>query len=207
MLKAAQDRFLAAMQSEAKESSVSAVHLETKIKAGLEQERIEIQRRKEMEKHNQRSVREQIEVNKGRNVNTRKDFIAAASAHEFPLFTETFISEKEVNEYRKKVKTDWRAELQAQQQTQQLMNNIVIKRDKEVAEEALQKSIKSLREERQAEEVRKRGVGSYLRSSWDNEIKLNELRKEIKKGKDVSKDISMLPQIQGASPDLIRKAN
>ena len=49
-----------------------------------------------------------------RRAESRREFIEAASSHSFPLFTETFISLPEVEEYERRRKEHWRLELDHQ---------------------------------------------------------------------------------------------
>merc|ERR1719335_358907 len=103
----------------------------------MQQEADEKAKMRQLAQENARQIQEQIEENKLRRASTRKQFVEAASAHNFPLFTETFISQDEVDEYRKKVKEDFREELNQQQTTTQTLKNLLVKRDKIYASEKL----------------------------------------------------------------------
>merc|ERR1719248_64633 len=100
----------------------------------MQQEADEKAKARQLAQENARQIQEQIEENKLRRASTRKQFVEAASAHNFPLFTETFISQDEVDQYRKDVKKQFREELDLQQKTTQTLKNMIVKSGKLCAE-------------------------------------------------------------------------
>lgn len=203
---AAQNRFIAAMEEEAKEGVRNKHYWEKGVKEGLEAERNDITRKRQLELQNAMSIRQQIQDNKLRFIGRRKEYIAAASAHEFPLFTETFISADEVEEYRKKVKENWRDELCHQRNVHATLNNVIERKDKQLAEQVLQANMRKMNEDQRVERARRLEIGNHLKNSWDREIKLGELRKAILAGEDVAKDIVALPSVKPLDPSCIRRA-
>merc|ERR1711865_82297 len=135
------------LEKDAKEAQVHNGWAKQKIKDGLQQEVDEKSKARRLAEENGRVVQQQIEENKGRRANTRKSFVEAASAHNFPLFTETFISQDEVEQYRKDVKVNFRKELELQQQTTQTLRNILVKKDKIYAAEKMATNIKKMQDD------------------------------------------------------------
>merc|ERR1712183_568235 len=111
VMNAAMDRHIADLQKEAKTAVKQKEYYENKVRGGLDDERNEYLRRRQAAQNNQHLLREQMEENKCRRAEGRRDFIESASAHSFPLFTETFISQDGVAAYRKPQKERFREEL------------------------------------------------------------------------------------------------
>merc|ERR1719324_2262762 len=120
---------------------------EQKIKDGMQQEVDEKAKARRLEQENARVVQQQIEENKLRRASTRKSFVEAASAHNFPLFTETFISQDEVDQYRKDVKKNFREELDLQHKTTQTLKNMIKKRDRIYADNKLNENITKMQKD------------------------------------------------------------
>jgi len=193
VLQEAQDRYLRALEQEATQAVQQNSIWSKQVQAGIHQEKHESHRRRELCQRNQAQILSQIEENKARATEKRRSYIEAASAHEFPLFTETFINEQELEEYRQSVKKNWRDELTQQKQTTDLLRNLVVKRDKEHAANRLQESIKSMQTDRHAELDRKMNERTQLRGSWERDIRLKSIKKAILSGKDMTSHVSSRP--------------
>lgn len=188
--KSAMERFIGDLEREAKEAVDTNAEMQEKIKQGLEIEKVEKLKQRELALKNAREVREQIEENKGRRADIRRNHIEAASAHSFPLFTETFIDQDEVEQYRKEQKVAFRAELDRQRETQAVLKNVLVKKDRDNAASDLQHNLLSMSEDREAERKRRLQQGAEMMRVWDRDIKFKEIRKAILTGKDVERHVA-----------------
>lgn len=181
----AMDKYIKDLEVEAKEANAANATMKQKILDGLQSEKDEKTRARELAQLNQQQVREQIEENKNRRAHARQAYVEAASAHQFPLFTETFISQDEVDEYRKNQKVQFREELKRQQETQSVLRNMLVKRDREWAAGQLRQNIKSMTNDRSKERNRLKDQGDEMMRVWDRDIRLKNIKKAILSGKDV----------------------
>jgi|Transcript_10600 hypothetical protein len=185
------NRYIKDLEVEAKEATVEQEWMKNKIKDGHQQERDEKDRKRTMEKENQEKVRAQIEENKGRRADSRKTFVESASAHNFPLFTETFISQDEVDEYRKNVKKQFREELDRQQKTTQTLKNVIQKQDQIYAAEKRESNIRTMQKDHKKEHDDKIAKGQEMMRVWDRDIRLKNIKNAILNGKDATKEMGL----------------
>merc|ERR1719335_1520605 len=150
----------------------------------MQQEADEKAKARQLAQENARQIQEQIEENKLRRASTRKQFVEAASAHNFPLFTETFISQDEVDQYRKDVKKQFREELYLQQKTTQTLKNMIVKRDRLYASEKLTNNIKTMQADHAKDHEDKMRKGNEMMRVWDRDIRLKNIKNAILSGKD-----------------------
>lgn len=183
VLRAAQDRYVKALEKQAAEAVRDKEYLDKTVQRSIDRDNQEDQRREELRKKNAHLLREQIEDNKVRAAQRRKDFIESASEHNFPLFTETLISQDEVDDYQKWVKRTWRDELDQQRVVQGTLRNLVIKRDKDYAAARLAESVQKMTVDRGLDRQRRIHERNELRTSWERDIKLNTIKKSILSGK------------------------
>lgn len=174
------------LEKEAKEAAVQNEWAKQKIKDGLQQEVDEKAKARRLAEENARVVQQQIEENKGRRANTRKSFVEAASAHNFPLFTETFISQDEVEQYRKDVKVNFRKELDQQHKMTQTLKNILVKKDRIYAAEKMATNIKKMQDDHAFDHVEKIRKGNEMMSHWDRDVRLKNIKNAILSGKDAT---------------------
>lgn len=179
-------RHVAALELEAKQTVVDNGFYGRTIQGGLQEEKNEARRARDLARQNQESLMNQMENNKSQRADKRREFIENASSHSFPLFTETFISETEVEEYRKKQKEKWRLELNQQARVNQTLRNVEIKakNDFEVEQQSL--NLKSMGSNRDKEANRKLALGKELKSAWERDIRLKGIQQAIKSGKDMT---------------------
>lgn len=171
------------LEKDAKAAAIEEkAHME-KIKDGLQQQRDEKAKARQLATENARGIQAQIEDNKQRRANTRKQFVEAASAHNFPLFTETFISQDEVEQYRKDVKVQFREELEAQHKMQQTLKNMLVKKDQIYASEKQNTNIKNMQDSHKFEHHEKRRKGDEMMRVWDRDIRLKSIKNAILSGK------------------------
>jgi len=185
----AMDRYINSLQKEATESVRNKATWDSTVKGGMDEEKDELQRKREMCKKNALQLREQMEENKVRRADVRKGFIEAASAHSFPLFTETFISEDEVEAYRKRQKEIFREELDQQIVTLSAMKNLALKKDRDFAEQSRTANISNMSRARGVARERLVRQGNEMVNSWDRDVRLKSLKKAIHNGRDVAQDL------------------
>jgi hypothetical protein len=184
------NRYIKDLEVEANEANIENAWVKQKIQDGHQQQIDEKDRRRQLAKENQDKVRAQIEENKNRRADARKKFVESASAHNFPLFTETFISQDEVDEYRKDVKKNFRAELDLQQKTTQTLKNILVKKDQIYAAAKLEANIRTMQNDHKNEHIEKVAKGQEMMRVWDRDIRLKNIKNAILSGKDGTKVMS-----------------
>lgn len=184
----AMDRYIAALEKEAKECSSDLDLHRTRVQAGKDDEVEEKRRAKEQARENQYLLRQQMENNKARRADNRREYIEAASTHSFPLFTETFISLSEVEEYHRKQKEQFRIDLDMQKKTIDTMRNLADRRDHELANSKISGNLMKMHEDRASEHDNKMKVRRELVNNWDRDLRLRSIKKAILGGKDVVKD-------------------
>mmetsp|Transcript_115093 Transcript_115093/g.229212 ORF Transcript_115093/g.229212 Transcript_115093/m.229212 type:complete len:283 (+) Transcript_115093:109-957(+) len=182
----AMERHIVALGRDAKEAAVEKVTWDGTIRSVQTSEQQELLDRREQCRRNQLELKEQMEANKARRVEMRKEQIEAASTHSFPLFTETFVCEAEVEAYRKKQKEQWREELDEQRLTNQMLRNLEEKKHHDSAKQKHHENVASVIKERGHERNRLQQQGRELVNSWDRAVRLNGIKKAIHTGKDVA---------------------
>jgi len=185
------NRYIKDLEKEAKEAAIENEWNRQKIKDGMQQQIDEKSKARQLAQENAKQVQEQIEENKLRRANTRKSFVEAASAHNFPLFTETFISQDEVDQYRKDVKKNFRQELQEQQKCQDTLKNILVKRDKIYAADKMATNIKKMQDDHAFDHHEKVRKGNEMMRVWDRDIRLKNIKLAILSGKDATKEMGV----------------
>jgi hypothetical protein len=190
------NRYITDLGKEAKEAAIQNDWDKQKIKDGMQQEADEKQKARRLEQENGRIVQQQIEENKHRRASTRKGFVEAASAHNFPLFTETFISQDEVEQYRKDVKKNFREELDRTNLQQQTLKNMLIKKDQIYAAHKMETTIKKMQQDHAFDHHEKRRKGDEMMRVWDRDIRLKNIKNAILSGKDATKDMEAAHQPQ-----------
>jgi hypothetical protein len=183
------NRYIQDLEVEANEANVEQEFIKQKIRDGHQAEVDEKDRKRILAKQNQDQVRAQIEENKNRRADTRKKFVESASAHNFPLFTETYISQDEVDEYRADVKKNFRAELDLQQKTTQTLKNILVKKDQIYASAKLAANIKTMQDDHKKEHHHRVAQGQEMMRVWDRDIRLKNIKNAILNGKDATTQV------------------
>jgi len=181
----AMNRYVESLQHEAKSAKVDQQVWGTTLRSAMDQEKAEVMRRRESEKRNQQLLLRQIEGNKAAKVETRKEYIEAASLHSFPLFTETFISETEVEAVRRQQKEHWREELNQQLITSKMLRNLEEKKHHDLARQNIKESVRSTIKERSLERDRLARQGRELVEAWDRDVRLKSIKEAIRCGKDM----------------------
>jgi hypothetical protein len=183
---AAMDRYIVQLQKEAREAVDDGAGWTRTVTGGHDQDRNEKMAKFEMNKKNQQLLRDQIEMNKVRRAEDRREFIESASTHSFPLFCETFISATEVEEYRQAQKMKFRAALDEQTTIQKTMKNLEEKKYNDQALANNRQNVLSMGRDRGREAQRLRNQGQTFVKSWDRDKKLSAIREAIRSGKDMT---------------------
>jgi len=184
------NRYIKDLEKEAKDASHENEWTKQKVQDGMQQQVDEKAKARTLSEANGKQVQAQIEENKSRRAQTRKSFVEAASAHNFPLFTETFISQDEVDQYRKDVKVNFRQELQEQNKVTQTLKNILVKRDRIYAAEKSALNIKKMQDDHAEVHVEKLRKGNEMMRVWDRDIRLKNIKLAILSGKDATKEMA-----------------
>ncbi|CAE7473681.1 unnamed protein product, partial [Symbiodinium necroappetens] len=186
---AAFQRYLDSLRADAKKAVVEAKAWEQTVQGGMNDEATERLQKKDLCAKNQAQVLAQIENNKARRAEARREYIEAASSHSFPLFTETFISLPEVEEYERQRKEHWRMELDQQMATNKILQNLELKKHHDMALASYKENVKRTTKARREERQRLASQGRELVASWERDIRIKDLRRAMEVGKDVVKEI------------------
>lgn len=190
------ERYLQSLKQDAVKANMEVQTWKTTVKGGLDEEQNEKARKRDLATKNQQQIKAQMEHNKDRRAETRREWIEAASSHSFPLFTETFISLPEVEEYQRNQKIQWRAELDAQMTTNKMLQNIELKKFRDQAAADYTKNVKTMSNDRRAERERLVNQGKDLVHNWERDIRLKDIKKGIEVGKDLVRELES-PNILG----------
>lgn len=177
-------------KKEAKDASADNALWGRTVQGGHDAEKNELMRKRREAQENQLRVQLQMDENKQIRADRRREHIEAASSHSFPLFAETFISETEVEAYRKALKVKWRQELDQQALVNKTLRNM---REQEHHEHAVAKhheNMNTMGQNRGEEASRKLLQGKALVSAWERDIRLKSIKAAIHSGKDVSSHAS-----------------
>lgn len=185
----AMDRYVDTLEKEAREAVLDSRSWESTVKGGLDQEVDEKRRRREQAQANQALLKSQMESNKGKRADLRREYIHAASSHSFPLFTETFIDVEEFERIRQEQKQVWREELDMQSQVNNMLRNVEEKKHRELVQKKQIENFHTMKNDRGQEVQRLARQGRDLVRSWERDLKLKGLRKAMETGQDVVKDV------------------
>lgn len=186
---AAFERYIESLRVDAKKAVTEARVWQETVKGWLNEEQVEKQQKKNLEQKNQALLCSQIENNKARRAESRREYIEAASSHSFPLFTETFISLPEVEEYERKRKENFRRELNNQMASNKILHNLEIKKHHDRAIAMYKENVEKTRKDRREERQKLACQGRELMASWERDIRLKDLKRAMEAGRDVVKEI------------------
>ena len=186
---AAFERHIESLRKDARKAVTESKKWKDTMRTLLGEEQTEKDHKKNLCQKNQAQLLSQIENNKARRAESRREFIEAASSHSFPLFTETFISLPEVEEYERKRKEHWRKELDNQMATNKILHNLEIKKHHDMAIASYKQNVERTTKARREEREHLASQGRELVASWERDIRLKDLRRAVEAGKDVVKEI------------------
>eukprot|EP00933_Yihiella_yeosuensis_P016711 TRINITY_DN1416_c0_g1_i1.p1 TRINITY_DN1416_c0_g1~~TRINITY_DN1416_c0_g1_i1.p1 ORF type:complete len:302 (+),score=53.20 TRINITY_DN1416_c0_g1_i1:58-906(+) len=186
---AAFERYITNLQKEAKQTVIDVADWQKTVQGGLDEDEKAKSERKKLCQMNQAQLKQQMEHNKAIRAERRREYIEAASSHSYPLFTETFISLPEVEEYERQRKINWRKELDLQKKTNDMLRNIEEKKNKDQFREMLAQGVKSMKAGRMAERHHLVAQGKELVRAWERDVRLKDIKKAIDCGKDVVQEL------------------
>jgi hypothetical protein len=191
---AAFDEYIKSLQKDAHEAVKDTVKWQTTVREGLDEETNEKRRRRQKEEANQAHVMRQMESNKSVRAERRREYIQNASAHSFPLFTETFIDLEEYERVRKEQKALWREELDQQMMVNKTLLNIEEKKARDLAKKNHKENLASMTKARGMEYDRLANQGREMVFAWDRDVRLKSLKKAMETGRDVTKEVGYMSQ-------------
>merc|ERR1719440_1767464 len=143
----------------------------------LEQERDEIQVKRSRAQQNQYFLRQQVQWREKQKKEQRKDEIVAASAHDFPKFTEP--AEAEMKDFVSGQQARMRADLDEQVKTNNTLRNLQKRRDRALEADQLQANRMEMAMLREAERAKKAYDKEALATAWNSEIRMKNIWKAI----------------------------
>jgi len=184
------DRHIRELERDATQAVTASHTWKATVQGGFDEENNERNRRRKAAEDNQNLLMMQMESNKSRRAEGRRDYIHACSSHSFPLFTETFIDVEEYARIQKAQREHWRVELDAQKVTNDMLRNIEEKKVRDLAERKQRENVSTMTKERGLVQSRIMRTDSELVKSWDRDVRLKTLRKAMDGGRDVTKEVS-----------------
>eukprot|EP00746_Dinoflagellata_sp_MGD_P043033 gnl/MRDRNA2_/MRDRNA2_20447_c0_seq1.p1 gnl/MRDRNA2_/MRDRNA2_20447_c0~~gnl/MRDRNA2_/MRDRNA2_20447_c0_seq1.p1 ORF type:complete len:312 (+),score=52.02 gnl/MRDRNA2_/MRDRNA2_20447_c0_seq1:57-992(+) len=147
------------------------------VKQCVDDERDDMERRRQMCRDNQRVVQSQMMNNEIRRQEGRKQFIESASAHEFPVFTEP--PANELMERQHQQQNQMRYELDHQVRTNNTLRNLAKQRERELEANQLEANRQEMSMLRELSKVKREHEKDCLNSSWDRELRMKNVWKAI----------------------------
>jgi len=196
---AAFDRYMQDLEKEAKEAVKDLHSFRSTVQGGFDQDAAEMRKKRQLAEQNQVALMNQMENNKSKRAELRREYIHNASAHSFPLFTETFIDLEAFERIRKEQKELWRKELDQQKETNDMLRNIEERKARELSEAKHRENISTMTRDRAKEYERLANQGREMVNSWDRDVRIKALRKAMETGHDVTAEVAKhrLPQGPG----------
>jgi hypothetical protein len=175
--KEAMDRHIGEMEARASEAVREKDAWHSHVNDCLEQERDEMQVKRSRAQQNQYFLRQQVQWREKQKKEQRKDDIVAASAHDFPKFTEP--AEKEMKEFMSGQAARMRADLDEQVRTNSTLRNLQKRRERALECDQLQANRMEMAMLREAERAKKAYDKEALATAWNSEIRMKNIWKAI----------------------------
>merc|ERR1719353_1820957 len=192
--KEAMDRHISEMEARASEAVREKEAWHSHINDCLEQERDEMQIKRSRAQQNQYFLRQQVQWREKQKKEQRKDDIVAASAHDFPKFTEP--AEKEMKEFMNGQQARMRADLDEQVRTNNTLRNLQKRRERTLEVDQLNANRMEMAMLREAERNKKAYDKEALATAWNSEIRMKNIRKAIESHNKVGSQAgSQAPQV------------
>merc|ERR1711937_466195 len=122
-------------------------------------------------------LKQQKHLNEERRKEQRQEDIIAASAHDFPKFTEP--AEAEMKEFQKGQQARMRQELDDQGRTNTTLRNLGKQRERQLEVNQLDANRAEMRMLRDAERAKKTYDREALATAWNSEIRMKNIWKAI----------------------------
>lgn len=201
--KEAMDRHITAMEARANEVVQEREHWQEHVQVCLEQERDEIQQKRMRNQQNLNFLQHQMNLGEEKRKEQRKEDINAASAHEFPKFTEP--DPHEIRDFVRGQQTRMRSDLDDQVRTNNTLRNLAKQRERALEVNQLETNRQEMAVLRTAERAKKAYDREALATAWNSEIRMKNIWKAIETHNKVganpgdSFDGSQMPPSRGGS--------
>jgi hypothetical protein len=175
--KEAMDRHISEMEARASEAVREKEAWHGHVNDCLLQERDEIQVKRSRAQQNQYFLRQQVQWREKQKKEQRKDEIIAASAHDFPKFTEP--AEEEMKDFLSGQHARMRADLDEQVKTNNTLRNLQKRRERSIEVDQLEANRMEMAMLREAERAKKAYDKEALATAWNSEIRMKNIWKAI----------------------------
>jgi|Transcript_94548 hypothetical protein len=175
--KEAMDRHISEMEARASEAVREKEAWHQHVNDCLFQERDEIQVKRSRAQQNQYFLRQQVQWREKQKKEQRKDEIIAASAHEFPKFTEPAATE--MKEFMAGQAARVRADLDEQVRTNNTLRNLQKRRERSLEVDQLEANRMEMAMLREADRAKKAYDKEALATAWNSEIRMKNIWKAI----------------------------
>eukprot|EP00929_Paragymnodinium_shiwhaense_P015276 TRINITY_DN123346_c0_g1_i1.p1 TRINITY_DN123346_c0_g1~~TRINITY_DN123346_c0_g1_i1.p1 ORF type:complete len:536 (+),score=159.60 TRINITY_DN123346_c0_g1_i1:174-1781(+) len=175
--KEAMDRHIGEMESRAAEAMQEKAAWSRHVDDCLGQEREEITGKRSRQLENQHFVKQQKLLNEEKRKEQRQEDIIAASAHDFPKFTEP--AESDMKAFIKGQQARMRQDLDEQVRTTMTLRNLAKQRDRSMEINQLQANRAEMAMLRDAERAKKSYDKEALATAWNSEIRMKNIWKAI----------------------------
>jgi hypothetical protein len=201
------DRHISEMEARASEAVREKEAWHGHVNDCLEQERDEMQIKRGRAEENQYFLRQQVQWREKQKKEQRKDDIVAASAHDFPKFTEP--AEKEMKEFVSGQQARMRSDLDEQVKTNNTLRNLQKRRERATETDQLSANRMEMAMLREAERAKRSYDKEALATAWNSEIRMKNIWKAIESHNKVGSsaaqggaqvlDVSDVPPSRGGS--------
>jgi hypothetical protein len=175
--KEATDRHIQEMEMAAGDAIREKRQWQKYVKQCVDDEKDDIQRRRQMFRDNQSIIQNQMAHNEVRRQEGRKQFIETASAHEFPVFTEPPANELMERQHRQQ--DQMRCDLDHQVRTNNTLRNLAKQRERELEANQLEANRQEMSMLRELSKVKREHEKDCLQSSWDRELRMKNIWRAI----------------------------
>lgn len=175
--KEAMDRHISEMEARASEAVREKEAWHGHVNDCLDQERDEMQVKRSRAQQNQYFLRQQVQWREKQKKEQRKDDIVAASAHDFPKFTEP--AEAEMKEFVSGQQARMRADLDEQVRTNNTLRNLQKRRERALEVDQLSANRMEMAMLREADRAKKAYDKEALATAWNSEIRMKNIWKAI----------------------------
>lgn len=203
--KEAMDRHINEMEIAAGDAIKEKKQWEMYIKQCIEEEKLDIERRRYLCRDNQSFVQSQMNHNERRRQEGRKTFIENASAHEFPVFTEppaNVLAEKMKNQQNK-----MRTDLDHQVRTNNTLRNVAKQRERELEANQLEANRQEMAMLRELQRMKRDNEKDSLQNSWNREIRMKNIWKAIQNHQSAAGQQSQIEDFMGGGEGSQRGAS
>jgi len=175
--KEAMDRHIAAMEAHAAEAVAEKDSWGQHVNDCLLQERDEIQAKKQRNQMNLHFLQHQMQLGEQKRKEQRKEDIEAASAHDFPQFSE--VNPNEMKDFVSGQQARMRQGLDEQVRTNNTLRNLAKQKDRALEINQLQANREEMAMLRNAERAKKAYDREALATAWNSEIRMKNIWKAI----------------------------